>query len=270
MKKGWSIGEVANLFDISAETLRYYEKAGVISIAKNKVNGYRNYSYEDIVILLDILFFRNVGVSLKDIDGIVKTQNLKEIIMVLKENQQLLSSKIIEMERQQQMLSQVVEQYENSVDFLGKFKIVSAPNFRFKFLGANADDLFAIINNLKQIENNLIHNSEYSLLITEDCLQQTSNLNTVQLGICIGNDDYKQIDRLESLSFTIMEEGEYLYTILATNYGSDDNATLVEAKEWLKKEKYHIAGPLYGHYMASCHRDHLDFYEVWIKAEKNI
>lgn len=270
MNKSWSIGEIANLFDISPETLRYYERAGIISINKNKKNGYRSYSYEDIVILMDILFFRKLDVPLKDIDEIIKTKNLKEIIMLLNAKQRLLSRKIDEIQHQQEILAKVVEQYEASVNHIGQFKLVSTPNFKFKIMGVHDNDLFTLINNLKKIDKHSIHTIEYLLLITEEDLQQNTNFNSIKFGIFIDNDDYTLVERLKSLGLSNMDEGEYLYTILATNYSVDVNDTLVEAKVWLNNNQYHIAGPLYGHYMASCHSEQLDFYEVWIKAEKNI
>lgn len=270
MNKTWSIGEIANLFDISPETLRYYEKAGIISVAKNKINGYRNYTYEDLVILMDILFFRNLDVSLKDIDEIIKTKNLEEITTILKAKQQLLARKLNEIQQQQEILSQVVAQYENSIEHLGQFKLVSTPNFSFKIMGRDDNDLFTIINNLKKIEKKPMHIIDYLLLIPEKDLQQNANFKSTHFGILVNNANHKLIDSLKSLGLTLMEEGEYLHTILSTNYSVDANATLIEAKTWLNNNHYHIAGPLYGHYIASCHSKQLDFYEIWIKAKKNI
>ena len=38
-----SIGEVARLFNISKDTLRYYDKIGILKPEVNKENGYRFY-----------------------------------------------------------------------------------------------------------------------------------------------------------------------------------------------------------------------------------
>ncbi len=57
MNEKWTIGEVAKLFDVSTDTLRYYEKIGILSPHKNGDNGYRYYSYDEIVVLMDIIVF---------------------------------------------------------------------------------------------------------------------------------------------------------------------------------------------------------------------
>ena len=64
---GYRIGEVAGFLDITPDTIRYYEKEGIIHPTKNPLNGYREYSFEDITRLSDVLFYRNVDFSIGDI-----------------------------------------------------------------------------------------------------------------------------------------------------------------------------------------------------------
>ena len=47
-QKTYRIGDVANLMGLSRDTLRYYEKRGILS-SKKEENGYRYYTEEDIV-----------------------------------------------------------------------------------------------------------------------------------------------------------------------------------------------------------------------------
>ena len=53
-QKTYRIGDVANLMGLSRDTLRYYEKRGILSSKKEK-NGYRYYTEEDIYRLFSIL-----------------------------------------------------------------------------------------------------------------------------------------------------------------------------------------------------------------------
>ena len=62
----YSIGEVAEMLGVSREALRYYEKEGLVRPRKMP-NGYRRYSYDDYLLLLDIVSFRAGGFSVKDI-----------------------------------------------------------------------------------------------------------------------------------------------------------------------------------------------------------
>jgi DNA-binding transcriptional MerR regulator len=71
----YSIGEVANFLNVTTDTLRYYEKEGILQPAKNQDSGYRQYSFEDVFMLSDVLFYRNVGMSLAEIRQIIAGAN---------------------------------------------------------------------------------------------------------------------------------------------------------------------------------------------------
>ena len=66
-----NIGEVAKELNLSIDTLRYYEKMGLIKEI-NKVNGKREYSEENIKDLRFILCMKSAGLSLKDIKKFLK------------------------------------------------------------------------------------------------------------------------------------------------------------------------------------------------------
>lgn len=61
------IGDVANLMGLSRDTLRYYEKRGILSSEKG-VNGYRYYTDKEISRLVSILYQRKMNVSLEDME----------------------------------------------------------------------------------------------------------------------------------------------------------------------------------------------------------
>ena len=69
MKK-YSIGEVSDRIGLSRDTLRFYEKKGIIHPEKEK-NGYRTYTYDDILKLLKIRFYRRLDFSIEDIERIL-------------------------------------------------------------------------------------------------------------------------------------------------------------------------------------------------------
>ncbi len=63
------IGDVANLMGLSRDTLRYYEKRGLLNSRKGE-NGYRYYTRQDISRLLGILYQRKMDIALDDIERI--------------------------------------------------------------------------------------------------------------------------------------------------------------------------------------------------------
>lgn len=71
MKK---VSEVSKLAGISVRTLHYYDEIGLL-VPKTMENGYRLYDHECLDTLQQILFFRELGFSLKEIKSILDNPN---------------------------------------------------------------------------------------------------------------------------------------------------------------------------------------------------
>lgn len=71
MKMEYTIKELAELSGISTRTLRYYDQINLLSPARAPSNGYRIYSQNEVDLLQQILFFRELGVPLEEIGHIL-------------------------------------------------------------------------------------------------------------------------------------------------------------------------------------------------------
>lgn len=84
MKLHLSISETANLFGISVRTLHYYDEIGILKPAKVSDAGYRYYDDLAMEQLQQILFYRELEFSLKEIAAMIsrpdydKTDALKK------------------------------------------------------------------------------------------------------------------------------------------------------------------------------------------------
>lgn len=77
MKKDeYNIGKLVKELNINKETIRYYEKIGLISETKRDKNGYRLYSEEDIEKIKFILIIKKFGFSLKEISTLMHNEVL--------------------------------------------------------------------------------------------------------------------------------------------------------------------------------------------------
>lgn len=62
-----NIGEVEQRTGITKKNIRFYEKAGLLDVARNHENKYREYSEEDVQTLEQVKLLRKLGVTLEDI-----------------------------------------------------------------------------------------------------------------------------------------------------------------------------------------------------------
>ncbi len=79
MDRIYSIREVAELFNITTNKIRFYEKKGLLKSLRHNDNDYRKFDNEDIMRLQAILLYRSVGLSIKDTGDILNTYDDRRI-----------------------------------------------------------------------------------------------------------------------------------------------------------------------------------------------
>ena len=87
-KNGYLIGEVSRITGITRETLRHYDRAGIVS--PNYVdpdNNYRYYTYDQFWCFDIIRVCRSLGVSLEKIKQILNTHDNDKVVELLLEEQ---------------------------------------------------------------------------------------------------------------------------------------------------------------------------------------
>ena len=60
-KSKYLVGELAEYFGVSNDTLRLYDKKGICSPQKNEMNHYRTYSREDFILLEFVMRLKQMG-----------------------------------------------------------------------------------------------------------------------------------------------------------------------------------------------------------------
>lgn len=67
----FSIKEIAEKIGVNPNTIRFYEKRGLLTPERSEAN-YRKYSNEDIARLEMIMLYRKMGFSIEDIKGLLE------------------------------------------------------------------------------------------------------------------------------------------------------------------------------------------------------
>ena len=66
MEDMFSISDIAQLLNVPAATLRFWEEKGLFSVSKGK-NRYRRYTVHNLMEIADVIFFRNLGVPVSQV-----------------------------------------------------------------------------------------------------------------------------------------------------------------------------------------------------------
>ena len=108
-----SIGKAARRADVSVETIRFYERKGLLTEPARKPSGYRQYSEDDIRKLVFIRHAKNLGFSLNEIKELLTLHNnqgsTSEIKHIAENKLQDIESKIDLLQRMRETLKPLVE-----------------------------------------------------------------------------------------------------------------------------------------------------------------
>lgn len=88
-KMSYTVKKLANLSGISIRTLRFYDTIGLLKPAYYGDNNYRYYEEEQILLLQQILFYRELNFSLQDIRKIISSDDFNKIDALISHKQVL-------------------------------------------------------------------------------------------------------------------------------------------------------------------------------------
>ena len=117
------IAEVSERYGLSSDTLRYYERIGLIRTVNRSANGIRDYNEIDLRRVEFIKCMRSAGLSIEvliEYVGLVQEgdQTIAARKEILKEQRELLATRVKEMQKTLEILNHKIEVYENAI--LGK------------------------------------------------------------------------------------------------------------------------------------------------------
>lgn len=121
-----NIKKAAEIFNLSVDTLRYYERVGVIPPIHRNMSGYRDYTTNDLNWIYLAKSLRNAGLSVESLIEFAHLAQVRETENVEEAQKQILvdqlgelDKKLSEMHEVRDLLVYKIETYD---DHIAKFK----------------------------------------------------------------------------------------------------------------------------------------------------
>lgn len=89
----YTVQKLGNLAGVSTRTLRYYDEIGILKPARINSSGYRIYGQNEVDRLQQILFYRELGVSLDNIKKIISAPSFDSVEALRQHHIKLLEKK---------------------------------------------------------------------------------------------------------------------------------------------------------------------------------
>ena len=119
----YTITELAKMSGVSTRTLRFYHEIGLLVPKEQNSAGYRTYHEEEVNKLQQILFYRELGVNLKEIKNILEAPEFDGLEALKNHRKELLERK--------KQLDRLLDNVNNTI-YSQERRIIMKDNEKFK------------------------------------------------------------------------------------------------------------------------------------------
>lgn len=213
MGKYLSIGQMAKLNNLSVQTLRHYEKIGILKPSYiNEDTGYRYYSMKDFNTIDLIKQCKAMGLSLEEIKEVTNNYtSLESIVDILGNQKKIIADKLRELENIKNKIESLEDKIKVSLD-KGINKVFIKENKERKFIQYNFTDRFSdefeinLRKILLEVERNYENiNAEIAFTISYEDVKKESRVECKNVMINLGENVSYENNKIIS-----MKKGHYL------------------------------------------------------------
>ena len=250
-----TVSDVAGILGLSSETIRYYIREGLIHPEKNSKNDYYEYSSEDVLLISDILFYRDMNLSISNIHKIFDGMDVSQIGTIIDATVEEANAKIREYENIAERLALWRSEYAEELNMVGKFMTGKMPaEVRVVNYYDETDHIVHYLNNNLHFEKNewLCVSLSFFCDINEDPLmlhryisaeknQYTSNLLPSETTV---------LETHENCLFTCVHFSEDIHQMIdpVIKYAEENGIELTGEFYGRERTNYYINGHRHGLY----------------------
>jgi len=271
MKKYYTIGEVSKIYDIATDSLRYYEKKGLV-IPQRRDNGYRIYSLEEIWRLNLIKDLRKLGFSVEQIKNYIDDRNIRKTKELIEREIILIEKEIKPLIRVQNKLKsklKLIKELEES-NTCDNIQVKKIRDRKILFIEAEMSNDEEVDLALRKLESK--NDEKLFLFANKD------------MGVFISNEgmEEKTYDLYDGAFFLledsaehynmILPEGDYV-TKIYKGYYKQSKQLIEDMMKFIKKENYIMMGKPMEIYRIDIHDTSIEeefITEIQIPVEKRV
>lgn len=241
MKDQFLIGELAALFQISTDTLRYYDKIGLIKPDVVGSNGYRYYSLRNFFKLSRILFLKDLDIPLEDLKGYMQDKNAEKLVVLLSEKQLELDQKIQSYMNLKSKIQQKLDLLSTASEAANLVQIKHLPLRQVLYMSEEKDRQTATVKETLKAYGHLL---KYSSWITEGQIYTSVSEENLK------KRDFSNFDYIFELANSETHVTEQVKTLPSADYAclvftgpySDIDTHYHTLLDWIHTMGYEIIG----------------------------
>lgn len=213
MQKYFKIGEISKLYNIGVDSLRYYEKIGIIKPFRSE-SGYRYYSINDISRLNVIRDLLELGFDMPKIKTYLDDQTIESSLNILNDEERIIDEKIKHLLKIKYNVSKRIENIESisqieideiKIKHYDKRKCFKI-NYAYK-RGAEMDVLIKTLLNKNPEQLFIMGNNRFGTNLSKAAIINDNEIS------------YQSVFVVDKHGDSFLNAGEYLSIFYRGNYG---------------------------------------------------
>ena len=271
MKEKYLVSEIAKYFGVTNDTIRYYDKLGIISPKKNKNNNYRYYDRGDIICFSYVFELKNIELPLKEIKTMLNDSSLEHAASVIEDHEQRIETKIKKLQQIKSVINDYRKCFNNAIENVDVIKISENPNIIFREI---EEPNGSVIENMSYFQNlTMMHVPLFTFLIDKELFLSEMFYNNIKesrkyykyaLSLkdeegLISKEDFPHKD------FNIIEPIKWLTSVVKF-YTNKDYSAILKIREYVEQNSIEIDGPVLLRAISFKNNieNNYDYYEVYI------
>lgn len=264
----YTIGEFSEMLGVTVDTLRLYEKRGIIKPIKDDKNSYRYFDDLDARVLLTSRLYRSLQIPLEDVAELINEGTLEEIIERIEESRRKLEDQINKNTLLLNKMTEIKKETSEINTSLYRFKERKLPGL-YRLRQTDKDTLLKHIFHKEAVSAwmNILPFCFRSFRVDKNLFLSNQGTFNYNWGLAILEDDMKHFD------LKITEEIEYIapQSYLTSVFPSPNDGYFLQAASefiisYIKENDYQVTGDIIGKLLLTQKIDHhtLSYVEVYI------
>lgn len=125
------IGELSRILDMPKDTIRFYEKNGMLTYEVNQENGYHEYTIWDMINLTECLSCRGLGISIKKTLDLKRNGTIHDIVAEYEDISRQIEKDLQDKQAVKDYLQGCINEMKTASYNLGRFWFETRPQYLF-------------------------------------------------------------------------------------------------------------------------------------------
>lgn len=274
MKERYTVGEIARMFNISTDAVRYYDSLKILPSKRNAENKYRYYTREDLLCFYYLIMLKNLNLPLDNIRTMLNKSTLEYASSIIAAREKEIDAQIKELADLKEKIADYRTYFEGAKDCINTIRAEGHQAIIYNNIGVGSHTIGDIMEDFKRMYPR--HMPALTFLLDKDMFLSDSLSATIKdnrqslkyvmsLKVDSRWDDYV---RCEGNRFITVEADRWL-SYITKFYTSRDYSSIDKLADYVKAEGLAIGGPVFLRTISFRNNidESVDYYEICVPLE---